>query len=171
MRWRRLFYYGAKLLTEIAIIGNSRNRMCIKMKENSRNRPIRGLSICLILMLLVAFLASIASVDAASCRTGTFCKSCLKDKTSEIIGGGDQEKCMALCRVWDGDEMVTIYAVFERTCDERYKQKTCYDRTYCSTTTACSTSPNYKEDCTSTWVSCDRWALVDLTWGENPCAG
>ena len=139
------------------------------MKENSR----KGFSICLILVLFLAFLASVATVDAASqksCKEGTFCTKCVKDSKSDIIDTETFDRCRAICKYWNGDEMDYVYAVFEKDCDTRFKQETCYTRDYCTGNTICEKSPKEKYDCDAEWVKCGRWVMSpDFEFGVNPC--
>ncbi len=137
---------------------------------------ISRVTLCLMLVVLLAFLAGVAPAGATCCKQcckeGEVCKRCAKITDGAPIQTTPPDKtCRVICRVWDeaSNKRVFVWAKFERVNEVRGYQKLCTQTTKCTTTGACEKKV-YTKPCDGTWTKYGPWKLMTIGWGASPCS-
>ena len=134
----------------------------MKMRFNLRRGLVVQLSLCLGIVLLLAFVASVAPAGASdSCPTQ--CLACEKDPT--INPNPTYEtiyRCSPICRIlWKG-QMTTVYIWYSQVCTITAIAQKCTPQTLCTSTGNCeSGTPNWDPTyCKGPVRTCAAWTQM-----------
>lgn len=133
------------------------------MRFNISKGLIARMSLCVGIVLLLAFFACVAPGAAKTCKET--CTKCVVED-SEDWDCGSQYKCVAICRVYHEGKMTTVYGCFERECCLKDKVQTCTPQTKCTDNNQCIQGQAYDRYCTGKLNTCDRWSMYGISWGD-----
>lgn len=134
------------------------------MKLNISKGLIARMSLCVGIVLLLAFFATVAPGAAVKTCKETCTKCVVED--SENWDCYDQYKCVAICRVFREGKMQTVYGCFERECCIKEKYQTCTPQSLCTTNNQCIQGKAYDRLCKGQLQTCSRWSLYGISYGN-----
>jgi hypothetical protein len=137
----------------------------MKMRLSLRRGLVIQLSLCLGIVLLLAFIASVAPVGAQSdCVTQCSCQVNPDESTWKTA---PETTCSAICRIlWRG-QMTTVYGIYQRTCTSKPIDLKCIPKTLCPNTQCETGQPTWDPDgCKGVAMSCTPWVQIGIKHGS-----
>lgn len=146
-------------------------RCAMRMIINSRRGFAARLCICLGLVLLLSFIASVASAGDTSKGKlcAEICKPCVKDPDTEQCKR--DLKCLPICRILYQEKNRLVYGWFEQECCTYKTVASCQPQKRCKNNGRCQISGDpHDETCKGKVTSCSEWRLIPGSLSYGTCS-
>jgi hypothetical protein len=140
----------------------------MRMRFNLRRRLVIQLSLCLGIVLLLAFLASVAPAGAVTTNCVTQCSACQANTDTTTWKTETIYRCSGICRILYGGQMTTVYGCYSMDCTTKPVAKLCTPQTSCPVTGCEAGTPYWDPDACSpnTVVTCTNWKQIGVSYGS-----
>ena len=142
----------------------------MRMINDSRRGLAARLCICLGLVLLLSFIASVAPAGAISTEKpcAAICKPCVKDPDTEKCK--QDLICLPICRILNKGKITIVHAWFEKECCTYKMVASCQPQRRCKTNHLCQISGDPNDvTCKGTAESCSEWRMISGSLGYGKC--
>jgi hypothetical protein len=138
----------------------------MKMRFNLRRGLVVELSLCLGIVLLLAFVASVAPAGAQSdCVTQCSCEI-NPDQSTWTIDKPDYT-CVAICRILYQGKITTVYGCYKRTCTTKPIDNMCIPKTLCPNNLCEIGKTTWNpEGCQGVVTTCTAWKQIGVSYGN-----
>jgi len=125
------------------------------------------LCLCLGIVLLLAFVASVAPAGAQS-DCVTKCTACQVNTDQSTWTKETVHRCSPICRILYQGQMTTVYGCYKMDCTTKLVEKYCTPQTGCSVTGCDAGTPYWDPDMCkpNTVVSCSPWTQTGVSYGS-----
>jgi hypothetical protein len=143
----------------------------MRMRFNLRRGLVVQFSLCLGIVLLLAFVASVAPAGAQT-NCVTQCTDCQVNPDQNTWQTKTVYWCSPICRILYNGQMTTVYGCYSQVCTTKPVAKLCTPQTPCGTT-GCTSGTQYwdPDQCKpNTVVSCSPITQIGVSYGNcNSC--
>jgi hypothetical protein len=138
------------------------------MRFNLRRGLVVQLSLCLGIVLLLAFVASVAPAGAQTTNCVTQCTACQVNPDQTTWKTETVPRCSPICRIFYNGQMTTVYGCYSQVCTIKPVAKLCTPKTLCENNGCESGTPYWDPDqcIPNTVVSCGSWTQIGVSYGN-----
>jgi len=139
------------------------------MRFNLRRGLVIQLSLCLGIVLLLAFIASIAPAAAQTPDCVTQCSACQINTDQTTWKTQTVYRCSPICRIFYKGKMTTVYGCYSQECTTKPVAQSCIPKKLCPNNIDCEIGQQYWDSklCNpNTVVSCGSWKQIGVSYSN-----